>query len=333
MTRAFRATAVVVAVTTLAGCGNGSSPSILDRAGNESDHVASLWWLMFGLAAAVYVLVAGLVLWAIARGRRRERGQAPKRGPSDGLFIWGGGLLMPVAVLAVLAVVTVTTTKDVRQPSSDELRIHVAGEQWWWDITYPDGGVRTANEIHVPVGRPVDIALSSDNVVHSFWVPQLAGKVDLIPGQTNHLRLTATSAGTYRGQCAEFCGLQHAHMAFVVIAESPQDFARWLARRSSGAGINPTDEQAAQGQRVFERESCAGCHTIKNTSAQGTVGPDLSDFGERRSIGALTVPNTPANLSRWITNSQSIKPGNLMPPIKLDSTELAEVVAYLEGLK
>jgi cytochrome c oxidase subunit 2 len=290
---------------------------------------------MFGLAAAVYVIVAAFVLLAVLRGRRRERDGRPDLAParSDAGFIWVGGVIVPVLILTVLGVVTVTTTAGLRSPTRDAVRIHVTGERWWWDVEYPDAHVRTANEVRIPVGQPIDLILTSDNVIHSFWVPDLAGKVDMVPGQTNHLRFTATKAGTYRGQCAEFCGLAHAQMAFVVIAQSPTDFGRWLTRRTSGAGTQPESDLAEQGQRLFEAQSCSGCHTITGTTAAGTVGPDLSDFGQRLAIGAMTVRNTAAELRRWITDPQSIKPGNLMPPTQLTKQELDEIVAYLESLK
>jgi cytochrome c oxidase subunit II len=304
--------------------------------------VAGVWWLMFGLAAAVYVVVAGLVVTAIVRNRRQPTAQGDEAGGpatatagdrrTESAFIWAGGIVAPVAILAVLAVVTVTTTKDLRQPSSDELRIEVTAKRWWWDVRYPDEGIATASEVHVPAGQPVDVLLRSDNVIHSFWVPQLAGKVDAVPGQTNHLRFEASEPGTYQGECAEYCGTQHARMGFVVIADSPADFERWVARRT-GAGTGPTSEKAAEGERVFMREPCAGCHTIRRTQATGTLGPDLSDFASRQWIGSITVPNTTANLAGWITDSQSIKPGNLMPPISLEPSEIDALVTYLQSLR
>jgi cytochrome c oxidase subunit 2 len=293
--------------------------------------VAGVWWLMFGLATAVYVVVAAFIVIAILRRRRPEGEQG--REPKDDTFVWFGGIIVPVAILAVLAVVTVNTTSDLRNAAPGELRVEVVGKRWWWDVRYPDDGVATANEIHIPVGRPVDVTLRSDNVIHSFWVPQLAGKMDTIPGQVNHLHLKATTAGTYRGECAEYCGIQHAHMDFLVIADPPADFARWLTRRRGGAGLTASSDEADRGQVVFNREACAGCHTVRGTPATGTVGPDLSDFGARQWIGSLTVPNTTANLEHWIADPQDVKPGNLMPPTNLSPADLAAIAAYLEGLK
>ncbi len=324
----------VVLAVTLSACGDGS-PSMLDHHGPEARHVAGVWWLMFAMAAVVYVVVAGLVVVAILKGRRGPDTEGVATGEGRGgesAFIWAGGIVAPVAILAVLAVVTVTTTKDLRKPERDELQIEVTAKRWWWDVEYPDTGVVTANEIHIPAGRPIDVVLRSDNVIHSFWVPQLAGKVDAIPGQTNHLRFEASDAGTYLGACAEYCGDLHARMGFLVIADTPADFERWVARRT-GAGTGPTSEKAAEGQRVFMREPCAGCHTIRRTEASGTLGPDLSDFGSRQWIGSITVENTPANLAGWISNSQPIKPGNLMPPISLEPDEIDALVTYLESLR
>lgn len=304
---------------------------MLHTGGSEARHIEGIWWLMFGLAAAVYAIVAAFIVIAIVRGRPTESGKASRI--RDDSFIWIGGIGVPVIILGLLAGVTVTTTNSLRIPHRNEVKVEVVGKRWWWAVQYPGTNVTTANEIHVPVGRPIDIAVTSDNVIHSFWVPQLAGKLDMIPGQTNHLRFTIDKAGTYRGLCAEYCGLQHARMDFIVIADPSAEFDRWMARRTGSAGLTAESDQAAKGQLVFERESCAGCHTIKGTSATGTVGPDLSDFGGRHWIGAITVPNTRGYLAGWISDSQSIKPGNLMPPISLAPDDLNALVDYLEGLK
>jgi cytochrome c oxidase subunit 2 len=333
--RAVAAATVVLVGLALGAC-SGNSPSILGGKGSESRSIANVWWIMFSLAAAVYVVVAAFILFALFRGRRRAAGGdgAPAESRvSDTGFIVAGGIVVPTLILAVLAVVTVRTASELRRPDSQALRVDVVGKQWWWAVRYPTLGITTANEIHVPVGRPVEIGLQSDNVIHSFWVPQLAGKVDTIPGQRNHLRLEAREPGTYRGECAEYCGIQHANMSYLVIADEPGEFDRWLTRRGAGAGLTPVSEEAARGQVVFNRESCAGCHTVRGTQAMGTIGPDLSDFGARRSIGSMTIANSGAELSRWITDPGGVKPGTLMPPTALSPDDLAAVVAYLEGLK
>lgn len=326
--RSLRVPAVLVVLAFSAAACSRSSPSMLDHRGPEAREVASVWWLMFALAAVVYVAVAGLIFFALFRGRRR----GTESRLDDGRFVVLGGIVAPAVVLAILAVVTVTTTRDLRNPSRGELRIEVTGERWWWDVRYPDAAVRTANEIHIPVGRPIDVTLVSHNVVHSFWVPQLAGKVDLIPGQANHLRFRASKPGVYLGECAEFCGIQHARMDFLVIAEEPTAFERWLSRRRAVAPA-PSTQAAAEGERVFMREACAGCHTIRGTQAVGALGPDLTDFGARRWIGAVTVRNTPSQLATWIRDSQHAKPGNLMPPFALDDEDIDALVAYLQELR
>jgi cytochrome c oxidase subunit 2 len=190
----------------------------------------------------------------------------------------------------------------------------------------------TANEIHVPAGRPVRLRLSSADVIHSFWVPQLMPKTDLIPGQVNETWLTANRPGIYRGQCAEYCGLQHALMAFLVVADGPAAFDRWVALQRAPAA-EPAGTLATRGRQVLERTSCATCHTVRGTSARGTAGPDLTHLASRQQLGAGAVPNTPGHLGGWIANSQTIKPGNLMPPQPLTSEELQALIAYLETLE
>jgi cytochrome c oxidase subunit 2 len=311
-----------------AGCGGGRS--FLDAKGSEADRIASVWWLMFGLAAAVYVIVAGCIVYAATRGRRRD--VEPSR-LHESRFIWIGGVLAPMAILAVLAVVTVNTTSALRTSSPDELRIDVVGKLWWWEVRYPGTGVVTANEIHIPRGTPIDLHLTSDNVIHSFWVPQLAGKMDTIPGQPNDLEFTADTVGRYQGQCAEFCGLQHARMGVEVVVDRPADFGRWLARRER-VPLEPASEEAAAGQLVFQREACAGCHTIRGTSAQGTVGPDLTDVGSRARLGASTLLNTPRNMRAWIRDAQAFKSGISMPSFgSLSDVDVAALAAYLESLQ
>jgi cytochrome c oxidase subunit II len=190
----------------------------------------------------------------------------------------------------------------------------------------------TANEIHVPVGQPVDVRLTSADVIHSFWVPEVMPKMDMIPGHTNDTWFTVDKAGTYRGQCAEYCGIEHAHMAFEVVAQSPADFARWLDGQRQDAAT-PTSDQAKRGYDVLTTGTCATCHTVRGTPAHGTIGPDLTHLAGRSTLGALTVPNDRGNLAGWIANSQQLKPGNKMPPQPLSPADLNGVVAYLETLR
>jgi cytochrome c oxidase subunit 2 len=210
------------------------------------------------------------------------------------------------------------------------LTVEVTGHDWWWEVRYPDRHVTTANEIHILVGQPVRLVLRSADVIHSFWVPQLAAKTDLIPGKTNVTWLQARVAGTYRGQCAEYCGLQHAHMALLVVADPPEAFAAWV-RQQRATATAPGAPLAASGRAVFERSSCAACHSIGGTTARGTIGPNLTHLGSRHTIGAGTLPNTPDNLAAWITDPQAAKPGAAMPPQPLTPQELRALVAYLES--
>lgn len=304
--------------------------SIVSGSGSEGRRIAGVWWVTFTLAALVYVAVAALIVYALTRGRRV--GATPSQLREDA-FIWIGGIALPVLILFVLAVMTVHTTEALRRPSHRALRVEVTGKDWWWAVRYPQQRFETANEIHLPAGRPVDIRLTSDNVIHSFWVPELAGKMDVVPGQTNHLRFTPEKPGVYSARCAEYCGIQHAHMAMRVIVESPGDYGRWEARRTAPRN-EPTSQDAATGAVVFQREACAGCHTVRGTSADGTVGPDLTDFGQRQTIGSSLLENTPRNLEAWIHDAPSLKPGIVMPSFRtLSSRDVRAIVAYLESLK
>jgi cytochrome c oxidase subunit 2 len=325
---------VVAGGVLLAGCGSGHSPSMLDPKGSESRHIAGLWWLMFAIACGVYAIVAGFITGAVLRkpAVASETDPDPSGRRFDDRMIVFGGVVAPILVLVVLAVVTVTTTNALRRPEPDALRVDVVGKRWWWAVTYPSAHFTTANELRLPTGRPIEIRLTSDNVIHSFWVPQLAGKVDTIPGQTNMLRFVARTPGTYKGECAEFCGVQHTHMGFIVRVESSGDFDRWLTQHARPA-LEPASEQAAEGEAAFNAQPCAGCHTIDGTPAAGTLGPNLTDIGERLTLGAGALANTPGNLERFMTDAPGVKPGVLMPELDLSPRDVHSIVAYLESLK
>ena len=307
------------------------TPNALDHAGSESSRVAGVWWLAFGVGAAVYAIVAGLVVFGALRKGSAEVDD--KRRLRERLVITIGGVLIPFLILLFFAGVTVNATAHLRRNApSNAVQIEVTGKRWWWQVRYPGVGIETANEIHIPVGQPVHITLKSDNVIHSFWVPQLAGKEDMIPGQTNEIDFTAKQAGRFRGLCAEYCGVEHARMLFFVVAQPASEFTTWIAQQRQ-VFTEPTSEETAAGQRVFLREACAGCHTIAGTTANGNLGPNLTTVGSRSTLAAGWLENTPQNMARWIDNSQAIKPGNLMPPIHLNGGDLDAVVAYLESLK
>jgi len=326
---ALSAGSVVLAFMATAGCAN--APSTLDPHGPGAHRIATLWWFMFAVSAAVVLVVGALLLvGAVRRGRRGGPGEEPRWAHA---LMFGGGVAFPVIILTALWIWTLRDIAALSQPAGpDAVTIDVIGHQWWWEVRYPREGIVTANDIYVPVGQRVRLRLTTQDVLHSFWVPQLTGKTDLIAGRTNTMTIEADRPGVYRGQCAEFCGLQHAQMIFYVVAEAPPDYQAWVARETA-TPTSPTDPMALEGEQLFERAPCAACHTIRGTSARGTLGPDLSDFGARLSIGAGTVPNTRGNLGGWIVDSQSLKPGNLMPPIQLDPRELQALIAYLESTR
>jgi cytochrome c oxidase subunit 2 len=307
--------------------------SIIHPAGIQAARVSHLWWVMFWICTAVWCAVAIAALIAIHRGRRGAS-TATESQLGRNVTIAAGVSLVTLIALLTQSVVTGRALDTLRTP--DALRIQVTGNQWWWDIQYvtanPSLRVTTANEIHLPVGRPIQFDLLSNDVIHSLWIPNLQGKIDLVPGRLNELWLQADRPGVYRGQCAEYCGLQHAKMALVVVAEPAADFERWLTGNRASAAAPVTPEQQ-RGKDVFERGPCAMCHNIAGTPAGGRTAPDLTHFATRSTIGAGTVPNTPGYLAGWIADPQGIKPGSRMPTTGLSGEELQAVVAYLETLK
>jgi cytochrome c oxidase subunit 2 len=308
--------------------------SALDPAGPAAASIARLWWIMLGLTGGAAVAVIALALRAV-RDASRGRGTLP---PGEPAFLVVGGVLLPAAILAYLLVDTVRRGAAVsRPPGPPAFTVDVVGHQYWWEIRYADGPgpIVTANELHVPVGRTVRVRLTSADVIHSFWVPRLQGKLDMIPGQTNVTWLHAEEAGVHRGQCAEFCGTQHALMALLVIAEPPDAFAAWAAARRRPPR-EPPGALERRGREVFREARCDGCHAIADVSAPayvGTVGPDLTHLASRRTLAAATVENTRATLAAFVAAPDRIKPGSRMPATALDPARLEALVAYLETLE
>ncbi|MGO4834698.1 c-type cytochrome, partial [Rhizobiaceae sp. 2RAB30] len=239
-------------------------------------------------------------------------------------------------IIAGLTIASFYTTRSIGVPDSASLTISIRAQQWWWQVIYAGSdatpGFQTANELHIPVGHDVHLQLESADVIHSFWVPSLSGKQDLVPGRSNSLLLRAEKAGIYRGQCAEFCGLQHSHMAVIVVAEAAVDFERWAASQRNDAA-KPADADAAAGQASFLAKQCSSCHTIRGTEAKGTSGPDLTNVGSRETIGAGLFETTLGSLAAWIADPQTLKPGNNMPIVSLSSAELRNISAFMESLK
>lgn len=334
----------------LAGCTG--AQSALDTRGPNAASIATLWWVMFGLAVFVLAAFFLLIGWALFRRRPDTQGVDAQphlddvaRADDPGaltaararrLVAWGGAGV-PAALLFVLLVCSVVVSRQVSAPPpADALVIDVTGHQYWWDVRYAahDAGpaFRTANEIRLPVGQPAVIRLHSLDVIHSFWIPNLHGKLDMIPGRENRLVLQADSAGVFRGQCAEYCGVQHANMALHVVALPAADFESWREAQVAPARV-PADSLQRAGERAFMETGCAVCHAVRGTEARAETGPDLTHFGSRLSIAAGTLPNRPGHLGGWITDPQRIKPGNLMPALRLDGSAVVALVAYLESLQ
>jgi cytochrome c oxidase subunit II len=326
----------------LSGCRG--AQSALDPAGPQAGRISSLWWLMFYVCSGIFLLVSIAVLAAIFRRRdnKEKTEDTPDTSPEPkrerrmtGVVM--GAVAMTLIILFVFLVGSFQTGRALYSPSEAQaLSIKITGQQWWWDVEYDaepaSNIVHTANEIHIPVGEPVKFRLISTDVIHSFWVPNLNGKKDLIPGHEIVLTFQADRPGEFRGQCAEFCGYQHAHMAFSIVAEPREKFDEWMNQQRASS-VPPANETELRGQQVFLSSPCIMCHSIRGTDAGGTVAPDLTHLMSRKTIAAATLSNTHEHLAGWITNSQEIKPGNHMPPVPLEGKDLQALLAYLESLK
>jgi cytochrome c oxidase subunit 2 len=313
--------------------------SSLDPVGPLAANIARLWWFALAVATVVYLLVIAATCWALARARRRERRaellDAGSEGRMTTTVTWS--IAATVVILLVFLGYDLSVGRTLSPvPRLHPLTIEVTGHMWWWEVQYADTAVHdrftTANEIHVPVGQPVLFLLSSTDVIHSMWVPNLAGKKDLIPGYTQSFWFQADTAGTYRGQCAEFCGHQHAKMGMFIIAEPLEQYQTWVATQRDTAST-PTDSVVARGHEVFMTGTCALCHAIEGTTAGSHAGPDLTHLASRRTIAAGTLPNTRGNLAGWIVDPQRIKPGAKMPPNQLRPDDLNALLTYLQSLK
>ncbi len=333
---ARHATAVIVLLVLcvgLAGCSG--KQSILSTHSRLAHNIALLWWWMLGVAVIVFLgAVALLVIAYFNRGTPGLPILGQREDVAQGLvLVFGIGI--PIVVLVALfgvADVYLVGKTGAPNPKTTAMTVNVIGHQWWWEVRYDGGKAVTANEIHIPVDTRVNLVATSADVIHSFWVPALNRKIDMIPGLRNRILLDASSTGEFRGQCSQFCGFQHAHMAFEVFVQKPAAFHSWLANQLRPA-VTPTSAQARAGERVFMNSQCASCHMIAGTSAQGDVGPNLTHLATRTTLASDEIPNRPAWLASWIHNPQAIKPGDRMPDLGLDNTQVSELVAYLDGLK
>jgi len=312
--------------------------SIWSPAAPTAESIQSLFLLVIGITAVIFVLVQGAMLYFIYRFRRRDPADTTEPPQLYGSrpieLAWTVAPLLTVFVLFLVVVRTVTEIRAA-PPDSDALRVTVIGHQWWWEFRYPDLGVVTANELHVPVGengqpRPILVDLESADVIHSFWLPRLAGKTDVIPNHVNTMWFETHTPEIYFGQCAEYCGTQHANMLFRVVAESPDDFARWTEAQRRPASQAVADNA---GWQLFRELACMNCHTIRGTDAHGTVGPDLTHLMSRATIASGSVTNDRENLIEWVFDAQTLKPGCEMPGMKISREEATTIVDFLETLK
>ncbi len=307
----------------------------LDPEGPVADSAAGLWWLMLALGAGVFVIFAVFLVVGLFRHRP---GDAPEAGPQPpdrfGPWLVGGGVALPLVVISIVFAATVHAMRAVPTTApAGALVVEIVGHQWWWEVRYPAEGITTANEMHIPVGRAVALQLTSADVIHSFWVPALGGKLDLLPDKTNTLVLEADEPGRHLNRCAEFCGLQHTLMGMDVVAEPADAFAAWVASRQ-GPAAQPAAANAQRGQNVFlGAGNCGACHTVRGTPATATTGPDLTHVASRASLGAAAVPNTAEQRARWVSDPHAIKRGVAMPAPEITGDQLADLLAYLEGLR
>ncbi|MCA9168587.1 MAG: cytochrome c oxidase subunit II [Planctomycetales bacterium] len=313
-------------------------PPMFDPAGPGAENIRTMFWIVIGITAVIFLLVTTSLVWFIFRYREREdddQTEPPQIYGSRALeFAWTLAPLLTVTVLAILVIRSVVQlhAKPAAQVSE---QVRVVGHQWWWEFNYPDYGITTANELVIPVSdleqaRPVDLQLESADVIHSFWVPRLAGKTDLVPGRTNHMWMQANHEGTYFGRCAEYCGTQHAKMLLRIESVSQAAFAQWVEHQQADANHDPAVEI---GRRQFMEMACMNCHTIRGTRASGRLGPDLTHLMSRKTLCAGIVENNRVNLTRWVTNPDNIKRGCRMPNMRLSDADVKSIVDYLTTLE
>ncbi|AVA23675.1 cytochrome c oxidase subunit II [Rhizobium sp. NXC24] len=317
----------------IAGC-NGAQ-SALNAEGAAAVQLKHLIIAIVIVCSAVWALVMIVLILALLRSRTQRERPSSESERRMGKLV-AAAVAATVLIIAGLTIASFYATRGLGAAQDAGITIKVRGQQWWWQFIYDDAdpakSFQTANEMHIPVDVDIRIELESIDVIHSFWVPSLAGKRDLIPGRQNTISIRADRPGVYRGQCAEFCGLQHSHMALFVIAENMPDYQRWAASQR-GISVAPSDPEAIAGKALFMRKPCAACHTIRGTDASGTTGPDLTHVGSRKTIAAGLLDNTRGSLAAWIADPQTLKPGNNMPMVLLSSDELRQLSAYMESLR
>jgi cytochrome c oxidase subunit 2 len=338
-----RCARLLAAAAACAGlCGCKGVQTMLDPAGRQAADIDLIWRTMLVVCGVMYLLVLGFLAWALwrARTRRRLHDEPPAPAttaaePALERSLTGWAALI-TAGLILLTTVSFLVDRSLAEVGPAPLRIQVTANQWWWDVNYvgaaPSENLRTANELHLPLGRPAVIQLQAKDVIHSFWAPNFNGKTDLIPGRVNYIAITPKRLGRFRGQCAEFCGLEHAKMAFDIVVQDPAAFDAWRRQQIASAAA-PVSIAAVEGKQVFTSKACVMCHRIQGTDASGMIGPDLTHLMSRTRIAAGALANGRGQLAAWIADPQGIKPGTTMPRVSLTSDELNAVTAYLETLQ
>jgi cytochrome c oxidase subunit 2 len=323
-----RAVGAVLLAFVGAGCSGGLAT--LGTASPTARGTTDLFYFVFWFAVAVFVITEGILVYSVFRFRRKDANEFPTQiHGSNPLEV--GWTLAPAIIVIVLFVFTVRTMNTIADFPPGNLTVKVTGHQWWWEFEYVELGIVTANELHIPVGQTVNIKLETADVIHSFWIPRLSGKTDLVPGRTNTMVLRADQADKYYGQCAEFCGVNHANMRLAAIAQNQADFDAWVTQMKTPPADVVGD--AAKGKAVFESGACVGCHTIQGTKGAGKVGPNLTHFGSRSTLAAGVLENKPENVAKWLKDPHAIKPEAVMPNLGLKDEDISVLVAYLESLK
>jgi cytochrome c oxidase subunit II len=322
----------LVCVLALLAAGCGESPSTLDPKGPAAARLADLWWFLLITASIVFFIVMGLFFYALFRSSRRPQVDRVIRMDNARFIILAGGIIPTVIILIVFLVTMQTMAWFSEPPEEPTVSIEVVGWMFWWEVRYPAEGIVTASEIRIPAGEYVEIRTTGADVIHAVWPSELGGKIDSTPGEWKTMWLRADEPGIYRGQCAEYCGEQHTHMDFLVIALTPEDYAAWIAERTQQP-TPPVTPMAERGREVFYEAQCGFCHMIEGTEFVGVVGPALTDFGARLTIGSAMVPNDRATLAAWILDPHQIKPGVKMPPTFLSAEDLNALLDYLETLQ
>ena len=309
----------------LGGIFNPSSP--------EMEAMADLTYYVIAISVVILAIIVVGVTYIIIRYRKKPGDNTEPYQNFGDLRLEIVWTVIPIAIVAVLFQLTCSTMKEIDPPIADrEPDVIVIGHQWWWEFYYPDSGVLTANEMHIPVGEKLLLRIESIDVIHDFWVPELGPKIDAVPGHTNHLWMAASEPGVYLGACAEFCGTQHANMRIRVVVETEEEFDEWQEQQLV-VPKTPTAGIAGEGAELFQTKACMNCHTIKGTPAAARIGPDLTHLNKRQTIGAGVLTNSPENLAKWLYDPQKYKQGSLMPNMKLTDDEVQAIVAYLEALK